>query len=223
MAETIPSQITFSKLLSHTFPGIFTTIGIFMLIYLLFANDFNRDFSVNQIFESWTIFIGVFGGIVFFGTIIGVIIDSFHHMIEQYIIVNIIEKIVNSIKKELHPNDEIKNDDEKVLKDLNNNQVSGFYYMGFLPLERFKYLTDNYYSYIECELNLSISFFFSAFIYSYFAYMCRCTLLSIEIIFIILIFFYIYCFISGTKHFLDFKKHRIDFIKGAMEHPEFFK
>ena len=188
MAETIPSQITYSKLLSHTFPGIFATIGIFMVIYILFADDFDMNFQVKQIFESWTVFIGVFGGIVFFGTIIGVIIDSFHHMIEQYIIQNIIEK-------KLHQNDEkdrlfleykIKNNEEKVGKDLNNNPVSGFYYMGFLPLERFKYLTDNYYSYIECELNLSISFFFSAFIYSYFAYICRCTSLSILIIFFIL-------------------------------------
>lgn len=216
MAETIPSQITFSILLSHTFPGIFTAIGIFMLLYLFFADDFNGDFLVKQIFESWTVFIGVLGGIVFFGTIIGVIIDSFHHMIEQYIIGNIIDK-------KLHPNDKIKNDDEKVFKDMNNNRVSGFYYMGFLPLERFKFLSDNYYCYIECELNLSISFFFSAFIYSYFAYICGCTLLSIGIIFVILILLSIYCFFSGTKHLLDFKKYRIDFIKGAMEHPEFFK
>jgi len=215
MVEIIPSQINFSKLLSHTFPGIFTAFGISMIFYILFSDNINGDFHIINIFQDWKIFIGAIGGLVFFGTIIGIIIDSFHHTIEQIIIDDVIVKKIGSAKKIA---DEIKCRETEIFINLDKKQVKWFYFIGFLPLERFRHLTDNYYSYEECELNLSISFFFSAFIYSYFSYICECGLLTAGIVFFILLTLSIYCFYSGTKHHLLLKLMRIDFIQGALEH-----
>lgn len=206
MAESIPSQINFPKLLSHTFPGIFTTIGIFMVIQLIFYPDATiKDFHFKNIFENWETLIGVFGGLIFFGTIVGIIIDSFHHQIED-IIMN---------KTDLAK--EIKIKENEVYKDLNNNRVGMYYFIGFLPLERIQFLIDNHYSYVEYEFNLSLSFFISAFIYSYFIFKLGYNIFTIFFVFFTLILLSFYFFYSATKNYLGYKMIKIDFIKGALE------
>ena len=114
---------------------------------------------------------------------------------------------------------EIKADEDKVFKDSENGEPVGLYYfIGFLPLERFQFLIDNYYSYVECEFNLSISFFFSSFIYSYFILACGCNPWIVGSTFIILIFLSGYCFYSAEQNYLKFRKYQLDLIKGAIEH-----
>lgn len=205
MGETLTSQITFSKLLSHTFPGIFLAIGVFMVIHLVLThNGFNGELFTG-IFEDWKQFVAALGGIIFLGTIVGVIIDSIHHVIE----VHIIDKT--------DAGKVIKDEEDKVFKDNNGGIVTNFYFIGFLPLERFQYLIDNYYSYVECELNLSISLFFSAFIYSGFLLIHGCSLKYVLLIFFPLIILSHFCYWVGKKNYLTFKEKRIDFIKGAKE------
>ena len=329
MAESIPSQINFSQLLSHTFPGIFTTISIFMMIDIIFHyENVIRVFQIGIIFENWITFIVALSGLVFFGTITGVIIDSIHHMIvskiidventeiiiknkylfswdeisgkdnkrligflkkrfniewvdeakiekidddktirvyfennclyfklnddETEIIViiddvetdefivkqqndklniyknkTVIEKIIDFIHpiivwKTKEGNDPIKeiNDDEaEVFLDLKNGKRVGVYYfIGFLPLERFQFLIDNLYSYVECEFNLSISFFFSSFIYGLFIFKCGCSWGIALVIFLIMIGLSIIGFFSAVKLYIKFRKNQLDIIKGAIKH-----
>ena len=279
MVESIPSQINFSQLLSHTFPGIFTTISIIMIIDIIFyPENINRAFQIGIIFENWIIFIGALGGLVFFGTITGVIIDSIHHVIvDEFIdigksseektinkkinkkinniinnrnninyiiniIINNMKMIINYIKKimrkiikkivyfihniiiwtiygEDDPIKEIKNDEDKFFGDLKNgNGFSVYYFIGFLPLERFQFLIDNLYSYVECEFNLSISFFFSSFIYGLFIFKCGCSLGIALVIFLIMIGLSIIGFFSAVKLYIKFRKNQLDIIKGAIKH-----
>lgn len=235
MAVSIPSQINFSKLLSHTFPGIFTAIGISMLIYSkFFHGGVNKEFQ-SAIIGDWQIFIGVLGGLVFFGTLIGVIIDSIHHTLIESGISCIMDKACSIKKNKTHDHhkiveyiidkacsakEEIETYRAEVFKDLHGNSVSAFYYIGFLPLERFQYLNDNYYSYVECEFNLFLSFFFSAFIYSYLIFLHGYGILSVVILFFVLLILSFYFLYSGTKQYLKFIKWRIDVIKGAIEHEQ---
>lgn len=201
MAEYIPSQINFSKLLSHTFPGIFMVLGIFMLIYSCVNGE---SVVIIQFFEDWKVMLVTFAGIIFFGTIIGIMIDSISHKIQ-----NVIKKF-GSYKK-------IKWKEEEFFKDLDNEPVSFVYFIGFLPLERLNFLNDDWYCYIEFELNMFTSFFFSAFIYSYFIYVIGFDLLIVAIVFHILIILSIYSLYSGIKNWLNFMNCRVDFVKGALQ------
>ncbi|NAS88737.1 hypothetical protein C4E24_03215 [ANME-1 cluster archaeon AG-394-G21] len=206
MVETVPSQINFSKLLSHTFPGIFTAIGIFMLIFLAFSHEgVNWEFQIGKNFEDWKTFMGALGALVFFGTIVGVVIDSIHHLIER----KFITKYVGT---------EIEAEEAEVYKDLSGEKVGFHYFYGFLPLERFQFLLDNYYSYVECEFNLSISFFLCSFIYAYFILAFGCDLRLVGAIFIIFIFLSGFCFYSAKENYIKFRKYLLDMIKGAIEH-----
>lgn len=201
MAEYIPSQINFSKLLSHTFPGIFMFLGISMLIY----SCVNGESVVKiQFFEDWKVMLVTFAGIIFFGTIIGIMIDSISHKIQ-----NVITKFdfYNKIEQK----------EKDFYKDLNNKPVSYVYFIGFLPLERLQFLNDDWYCYIEFELNMFISFFFSAFIYSYFIFIIGFDLLIVATVFIILIILSIYNLYSGIDNFLKFRNCRVDFVKGALQ------
>ena len=201
MAEYVPLQINFSKLLSHTFPGIFMVLGIFMLIYSCVNGE---SVEKIQFLEDWKAMLVAFVGIIFFGTIIGIIIDSFSHKIE-----NFIKKFEQYKKIELK--------EKEVFKDLDNEPVSFVYFVGFLPLERLQFLNDDWYCYIEFELNMFISFFFSAFIYSYFISIIGFDLLIVRIVFLILIILSIYSLYSGIKNWLNFMNYRVDFIKGALQ------
>jgi len=177
-----------------------------MLIQILLSHNSIDKEILLDIFSDWTKLITAFSSLVFLGTIVGVIIDSFHHVIER----EYIDKTCSA--KEVYAKQ------NKVFKDENENNVSIFYYFGFLPLDRFRYLTNNYYSYIECELNLSISFFFSAFIYSTFLLFHGCKLIYVAPIYFFLIFLALFCFWLGKKNYINFKNRQIDFIKGALEH-----
>lgn len=201
MAEYIPSQINFSKLLSHTFPGIFMVLGIFMLFYLCV----NGESVVKiQFFEDWKVMLVTFAGIIFFGTIVGIIIDSLSHKIQ--------ERIMKS-----KPYEKIKQKENDLYKDLENKPVSFVYFIGFLPLERLNFLNDDWYCYIEFELNMFISSFCSAFIYSYFIFKIGLDLWIVAIVFIILIIFSFYNLYSGKSNFLRYMDYQVDFVKGALE------
>lgn len=207
MVESVTSQISFPKLLSHTFPGIFVALGIFMIIDLVLFHDNISGFQID-IFEDWKTFLGTVSFLIFLGTIIGVIIDSIHHMIEKLIDTTDVAK--NKFIKFR----------EKIYKDLENKSVSYWYFVGFLPLEKVIYLNDGYYCYVECDFNLSISFFFSAFIYSSFLFLHGANLFKVGVIFIVLFILSVFCFYSGYKNYLCFKQQRVEFVKGAIEHPD---
>lgn len=221
MAE-IPSQISFSKLISHTFPGIFVAIGIFMIIYMMFLDSIKNTFLMEDISESWTLFIGVFGSLIFVGTIIGIIIDAIHHLIEEFFLDEIIEGMEWSKKL----NDQIKKEEDYLVKNLISNvlvsyegkKFKWFYYLGFLPIEKLSYIDENYYCYQESLFNFSISFLFSSIIYSKFLYNLGYNSTIYGSIFIFFIVISILCFWSGLTFYLNLKLNRVYFVKGALDH-----
>jgi hypothetical protein len=76
MAGEIPGQIEFEHLLSHTFPGFFSAITLFMLI------DVWSPFSLTKlVISSTNSLIAFIGFVLLIGTILGVILDNIHHSI----------------------------------------------------------------------------------------------------------------------------------------------
>jgi len=73
-AISIPSEIKFKEMLSHTFPGFFLAISIFMGIDYLSPVNYT-DWAMG----SLTGMISFVGFIILMGTIFGIIIDGIHH------------------------------------------------------------------------------------------------------------------------------------------------
>jgi hypothetical protein len=74
----IPSQISFEQMLSHMFPGLFLALTIFMVL------DIWSSFNFTSIILKDITALIAFAGLLFIvGTILGVLIDSFHHDILQ--------------------------------------------------------------------------------------------------------------------------------------------
>ena len=78
MPPEIPTQFRFEVLLSHTFPGFFSALSVFMLLDVLSPYDLT-----SWAFGTVTNFLSVMGFIIIIGTILGVIIDGIHHWIVE--------------------------------------------------------------------------------------------------------------------------------------------
>lgn len=251
MAE-IPSQLSFSTLISHTFPGVFVAIGIFLMLYTQFSDSINNLFSsLEGENNNWTSFIGAVGILIFFGTMIGIIVDSLSHVIIGLLYYNFCPDnrsraqteneldLMKGIKKVLikflkgalniivfmvtlpfywwakNKCQEIERKEKCFFKDKESNKVSWFYYIGSLPIERLKYIDENYYCYQECMFNLSISFLFSSIAYTKYLIFLE---YNPKLVYIILSFFIILfyiCFNLGLYFFINLKLNRAEFIKGA--------
>ncbi len=86
MASDIPSQISFEEMLSHTFPGFFSAITLFMLMAIFSPIDIT-SWAIKDL-SSLGLFIGF---ILLGGTILGIIIDDIHHsIVEDGIFENIV-------------------------------------------------------------------------------------------------------------------------------------
>jgi len=82
MAGDIPSQIEYEHLLSHTFPGFFSAITLFMLIDV-WTNNNNLTYSILNDINGLVTFIGF---VLLIGTILGIIIDYIHHWLIESLI-----------------------------------------------------------------------------------------------------------------------------------------
>jgi hypothetical protein len=81
MAGDIPGQIEYEHLLSHTFPGFFSAVTLFMLI------DVWSPFSLTDIvIKDTNSMIAFIGFVLLIGTVLGVILDNIHHYILEYMI-----------------------------------------------------------------------------------------------------------------------------------------
>jgi hypothetical protein len=99
---SIPSEIKFKEMLSHTFPGFFLASSIFMLIDYL-----SPDNLTAWAIGSLTNLVTFAGFIIIIGTILGVIIDGIHHtFIEDDIFDNFktIHQLKQPIKEQLKAN-----------------------------------------------------------------------------------------------------------------------
>jgi len=72
----IPSQLSFEHMLAHLFPGFFTALSVFMILDIL------SPLNISQmVLKDTNGMIGFLGFIILVGTILGVIIDGFHHRV----------------------------------------------------------------------------------------------------------------------------------------------
>lgn len=91
----IPSQISFEQMLSHLFPGLFLAITIFMLL------DTWSSINLTAIVLKDINALIAFAGLLFIaGTILGVIIDAFHHDILEPYYFDRLENKVGPLAKE---------------------------------------------------------------------------------------------------------------------------
>ncbi|MCZ7380750.1 MAG: hypothetical protein O8C64_04130 [Candidatus Methanoperedens sp.] len=179
MAPEIPLELQYEELLPHIFPGFFAAITSFMLI------DFMSPFN----FTSWATkslegLAGLVGFIVLFGSILGVILDSIHHLVIEDAIFNNLREVkkINILIKELYPEEEqehlthhyfIKNIDdvnieESIVKDY--YRFTEFYANTFSSLLLFSLIVPFYLFYV---LKVSwISSMFVAFMSFIFAITC---------------------------------------------------
>lgn len=74
MAVEIPSKFEFEHLLSHTFPGFFSAMSLFILVDNLSSKDITS--LVTSDLTNFGLFIGF---VLFIGSILGIIIDGIHH------------------------------------------------------------------------------------------------------------------------------------------------
>lgn len=198
MAPEIPtlSKLEFKELLSHTFPGFFLALSVFMLLDVLSPKDLTL-----WAFGTLTKFVSALGFIILLGTILGILIDGIQHLIEEKIFVKLprydeeVEKRSGGIYK----------------RDLG---VRHYYYYKRIGGDAFTHLTDNYYRYAEFYGNIFISLIaFSSIAPFYFCYVLRIPWLG-SIIFgcVVPAFFAGICILSSYTTFVKYHSNRIDMI-----------
>ena len=94
MAGDIPSQIEYEHHLSHTFPGFFSAITLFMLI------DVWSPFSLtDQVIADFNTLIAFIGFVLLVGTVLGVVLDNIHHSILEGMVFDQFDEVQLWIKK----------------------------------------------------------------------------------------------------------------------------
>jgi hypothetical protein len=147
MAPDIPTQFSFEELLSHTFPGFFAAITVFMLTAIWSPRDITSWAT-----KDLSSFVQVVGFVIIFGTILGIIIDGIHHSIIED---NIFEKItglkiINESLNALYPGaEELKLGYGYFFKLMTTDKSD--------PITTFKYLQSSMYRYSEFYANTFIS------------------------------------------------------------------
>lgn len=137
--------INFNKLLSHTFPGFFSAITLFMLIDLFSSIDLAK--KVTGI-EGFLAFLGF---ILLAGTFLGIIIDSIHHELVSPLFKNEWEiKYIRECLQEATPKC------KRTIPTLFNIAQ----YHGEKAEEVNAYLNEGYYYYSEFFANIFISLTF---------------------------------------------------------------
>ena len=188
MTEFIPS-LSFSKLMSHVFPGFLLVFSFFMLIDLLcnepgyytcilFGNNLEK-FIVAMVF------------FLIMGTIFGIIIDGVQHASITRIFENRFNKtesksiekyeklygIINSIVfDKFFKEYDVKNSDKKNFNILLEKSImldkkfNWFFFIPFLGIDKYKFYTEEFYYYYEFFANISLILPFlytSTFFYTY--------------------------------------------------------
>lgn len=146
MAGEIPGQIEFEHLLSHTFPGLFTAVTLFMLIDVWSSLSLTENIIVD--FNSIVVFIGF---VLLTGTILGVILDNIHHCILEGLIFDQFDEVQLWITKfnvltKIDPNKPNRCDVENIVyyyfvRELGNDAINYIQH-----LRKAKYCYSEFYS-----------------------------------------------------------------------------
>lgn len=190
MTEIIPS-LSFSKLMSHVFPGFLLVFSFFMLIDLL-CND--PGYYTCKLFEDGNLekFIVAIGFFLIMGTIFGIIVDGVQHALFTKIIERIFKcfksksiigyeklyEVINStmLNKFFNEYDVENSGKEKFHIALQNSKMfdNNFnlnFFIPFLDKEIFNLYHEDHYYYYEFFANISLVLpfvYISTFFYTYY-------------------------------------------------------
>ena len=195
---SIPSQFEFKELVSHTFPGFFLALSVFMLLDVLSPKDLTP-----WAFGTLTNFLSAMGFIILLGTILGILIDGIQHMVEEKIFEACQEfkKLKEEEQENLYPLPGIKH---------------FLYFKRIGGKDTFDYLTDNYYRYAEFYGNIAISLIpFSLISPFYFCYVLKISYFGSFIFgFVAPLALACLCIWNSYKAFFKYHCHRRDMIYG---------
>lgn len=190
MTEFIPS-LSFSKLMSHVFPGFLLVFSFFMLIDLL-CND--PGYYTCKLFEDGNLekFIVAIGFFLIMGTIFGIIIDGVQHALFTKIIKIIFncfesksisgyEKLYGSINSivlnKFFKKYGIKGSDKEEFNSLLQKSkifernFNWSFFIPFLGIDKYKLFYEEFYYYYEFFANISLVLpfvYISTFFYTYY-------------------------------------------------------
>ncbi len=226
---------SFSKIISHVFPGFLLIISVFMLIDSfciepgMYSDTICEDYKLENI-------IFIIGLILLLGTIIGIIIDGLQHILITEIfnklnknselgkqakkIYGIISSIyLDEIFKKKCP----KYAETEILKEkLNEKLLNWYFYFPLIDIDRFEIYVNEFYYYYEFFANIFLVLLVT--IFSVFFYTTKVLNLSyswfITLIVICLTFFCIYA--AWRLHKLCFQI-RVNYVLGSfiMKHKNF--
>lgn len=207
MSPEIPtlSKLEFKELLSHTFPGFFLALSVFMLLDVLSPKDLTL-----WAFGTLTKFVSALGFFILLGTILGILIDGIQHLIEEEIFVK------------LPAYDEVKTKANGIYP---LDDVRHYYYYKRIGGDAFTHLTDNYYRYAEFYGNIFISLIaFSCIAPSYFCYVLEISFWK-SILFggVAPLIFAGICIWSSYTTFVKYHSHRVDMILESLKPTKFIK
>lgn len=153
MAGEIPGQIEYEHLLSHTFPGFFSAVTIFMLIDVWSPSRLT-ELVVSDI-NNMIAFIGF---VLLIGTIMGVILDNIHHSILESLIFDQFDEVQLWIKKF----NNLAELNSKKLDQCDVQNIVYYYFVKQLGTEALNYITHmrkSKYCYSEFYSNTFLSLF----------------------------------------------------------------
>lgn len=196
-------KLEFKELLSHTFPGFFFALSVFMLLDVLSPKDLTL-----WAFGTLTKFVSAMGFIILLGTILGILIDGIQHLIEEGFF-----KVGLGYKKRV-------SEREEKLK-IYPQDVKHYYYYKLIGTDKdaYTHLTDNYYRYAEFYGNIFISLIaFSCIAPFYFCYFLGISW-GWSIIFgcVVPFFLALICIYSSYRTFVVYHSNRIDMILGFLD------
>ncbi|MCK9442331.1 MAG: hypothetical protein M0Q13_13040 [Methanothrix sp.] len=151
MATEIPTGIEFQHLMSHTFPGFFSAITMFMLI------DLWSEIDLASIVSSdLTGLFNFIGFILLIGTMLGVIIDGLHHSLIE----NAIFDKMPGMQEMSGIRNEIMIKCKKSKKDLQTLGLTHHYFfriLGDKSISLWDHFAKGYYCYSEFYSNTFIA------------------------------------------------------------------
>ncbi len=206
----IPTQFRFAELLSHTFPGLFSALTMFMLIDIW--SPFDLTLRANRDIASVLAFSGF---VVVFGTILGVLIDGIHHSIIED---NLFKKLPRLRKieialKSLYPSD---SDDD---------DFKHFYFskkMGDKAIDIFDHLTTTTYRYSEFDANSFIALVPFSFVTPLFLVdVLHVTWILSTLIGLVLLATAFYCLKNSYDALIEYRKHQYSIICGYLNYDSF--
>ncbi len=213
MASDIPSQISFEEMLSHTFPGFFSAITLFMLMAIFSPIDIT-SWAIKDL-SSLGLFIGF---ILLGGTILGIIIDDIHHsIVEDGIFENIVGlRKIKAVLDAISPgSSELKLGHQYFFQKIGEKQD---------PTKIFEFIIKSIYRYSEFYANTFISLVPFSLVAPFYLSKVLQIQWSYSILFgLIVLFIACFCLNGSYVAFREYQKAKLSVICGYLGYERYIE